>query len=192
MEAHMDETREIHQRLFFALWPSDEERRALARWRDGLPVRRGRATRPGDLHLTLAFAGDVDGPTRACMEREAEHVRGEPFSFSLDRVGQFRRGLLWTGPTDCPAALIELAGRLAEVLRDCGVTPDPKPFHPHVTLFRRADGVRAPLDPPRLPWQVDQFCLVHSRPGEGYAVVKTYALCGDVPPSLSEPSASME
>ncbi len=187
----MEETLDTPQRLFFALWPSDEARAALAGWRDALPRPGGRPTAARNLHLTLAFAGDVDAETRTCLEQAAARVRGEPFSLPLDRLGVFKRGLLWTGPADCPAALSTLAGDLAGVLRDCGVRPDPRPFHAHITLIRRMNGRLPGVDPPGLTWQAKAFCLVRSRPGQGYEVLKTYPLQGAPPGSLSERSGSM-
>jgi RNA 2',3'-cyclic 3'-phosphodiesterase len=195
----MDETHDITsppppptQRLFFALWPSDEERRALVGWRDTLPDLRGRLVPDGNLHMTLAFAGNVDIETRDCLEQRAADVRGEPCVVDLDRLGRFSRGLLWIGPRTCPAPLADLAQSLARVLQDCGLRPDPRPFHPHVTLAR---GTRNPLpevSPPGGVWRLDAFCLVRSRPAQGYEVLKTYSLCGDGPGSLSEHSDSMK
>jgi hypothetical protein len=105
----MDETHDITpppqpptQRLFFALWPTDEERSALARWRDTLPDLRGRLVPAGNLHMTLAFAGNVDGETRDCLEQRAAGVRAEPCVVDMDRLGRFSRGLLWVGPGTCP------------------------------------------------------------------------------------------
>lgn len=179
------------QRLFFALWPSEEECAALARWRDALPRSGGRPTADRNLHLTLAFAGDVDAETRDCLEQTAGRVRGEPFILSLDRLGLFKRGLFWTGPRDCPAALSTLAADLAAVLRDCGVRPDPRPFHAHITLIRRMGGRLPEVEPPGLTWQAGAFCLVRSRPGQGYEVLRRYPLQGAPPGSLSERSGSM-
>ncbi|OOG28118.1 2'-5' RNA ligase [Thioalkalivibrio denitrificans] len=188
----MEQTDDHTKRLFFALWPSDEERRALARWRDGLAGVRGRSVPAGNLHLTLAFAGNVDPAVAECLAARAERVRGVPFNLVLDRTGLFRRGLLWAGTQACPEPLAALANDLAAVLADCGIAPDPRPFHPHVTLFRNVRG-RAPVpDPPAQVWRADRFCLVHSRPGAGYAVLKSYPLCGDGPGSLSEHSASVK
>lgn len=195
----MDETLDITpsprlptQRLFFALWPTDEERSALARWRDRLPDLRGRLVPAGNLHMTLAFAGNVDSETRDCLERRAAAVRGEACVLDMDRLGRFSRGLLWVGPRTCPAPLAELAQSLARVLQDCGLRPDPRPFHPHVTLAR---GTRNPLpemSPPGGVWRLDAFCLVRSRPAQGYEVLKTYSLCGEDSGSLSEHSGSMK
>ncbi|WP_018954467.1 RNA 2',3'-cyclic phosphodiesterase [Thioalkalivibrio sulfidiphilus] len=187
----MEETQDTPQRLFFALWPSDEERRALVRWREGQPLSGGRPVPSRNLHLTLAFAGDVDAATRDCLEQGAQQVRGAPFRMTLDRIGLFKRGLFWTGPSLCPPALGDLAAALAGLLADCGLEPDPRPFHPHVTLIRRLPGRLPEVSPPGGVWEADAFCLVCSRPGEGYEVLRTYPL-GDSPPgSLSERSGSM-
>ena len=188
----MEQTDDHPRRLFFALWPSDEERRALARWRDGLAGVRGRAVPAGNLHLTLAFAGNVDPAVAECLAGRAERVRGVPFELVLDLTGLFRRGLFWAGTQACPEPLVALANDLAAVLGECGIARDKRPFHPHVTLFRNVRGRVPVLDPPDQVWRADHFCLVRSRPGAGYAVLKSYPLYGDTPSSLSEDSASVE
>lgn len=192
----MDETADMpptpsRQRLFFALWPDEPARRALLRWGQALPDPGGRPTPGRDLHLTLAFAGAVDEATGLCLEQGASHVQGAPFVLTLERAGVFPGGLLWTGPAGCPPALDALAGSLSGLLLRCGVKPDPRPFKPHVTLIRRVQRAPGDLSPPDVPWRVDHFCLVRSRPGRGYEVLKTYPLCGHDGSSLSECSGSM-
>jgi len=192
----MDETADkpptpSRQRLFFALWPDESVRRALLRWCQAVPDPGGRPMPSADLHLTLAFAGDVDASTGLCLEQGGAGVQGVPFELSLDSAGVFPRGLLWAGPAACPGPLEALAGSLSCLLQRCGLKPDPRPFKPHVTLIRRVQRTPDDLPPPSVLWRVDHFCLVRSRPGRGYEVLKTYPLCGHDGSSLSECSGSM-
>ena len=192
----MDETADnpptpCRHRLFFALWPDETVRKALLRWLKALPDLGGRPVPGGDLHLTLAFAGAVDEATGSCLEQGASHLQGVPFELTLERAGVFPGGLLWTGSADCPAPLDALAGSLCGLLPRCGLKPDPRPFKPHVTLIRRIQRTPGELPPPAVSWRVDHFCLVRSRPGRGYEVLKTYPLCGHDGSSLSECSGSM-
>lgn len=188
----MDEDHDSLQRLFFAIWPSDAERRVLVQWRDGLRRGGGRAVPARNVHLTLAFAGDVDAATRDCLEREAARVHGEAFELTLDRAGVFRRGLLWAGPSECPAELSALAEALERVLVACGVRPDTRPFLPHVTLVRNTRGRLPEGAAPGGVWQTDQFCLVRSRPGRPYEVLRRYPLGTPAAGLLSEHSGSVE
>ena len=82
--------KEARRRIFFALWPDAETRRALVRATRSV-VRRsgGRATPPDNLHVTLAFLGPV---TEVLLER----VRRVPplvsphFELIFDRLGFWR------------------------------------------------------------------------------------------------------
>ena len=195
----MDETHDTpgspdpsRQRLFFALWPSDAERRALVRWRDALPKLRGRFVPAGNLHMTLAFAGSVDAGTRDCLMQRAADVHGEPCAVQLDRLGRFSRGLMWVGPQTCPAPLATLARSLSGLLEDCGLEPDPRPFHAHITLVRAMRSRLPEAAAPNHVWQLDRFCLVCSRPGQGYEVLRTFPLGMQTLGSLSMDSGSME
>lgn len=170
------------ERLFFALWPGEEQRSRLLGVLSALPKHHGREPDPEDLHITLAFLGDVDPERRACAERAADAVRGDPFALLIDRVGYWPRPrILWCGASDRPEPLLRLLGDLNRGLHVCGFVPDRRPFVPHVTLARKARPIDPrPVDPP-LVWAVDAFALVVSRPGErpSYQVLRRWALSYD-------------
>jgi 2'-5' RNA ligase len=172
-------------RLFFALWPGEEQRSRLLAVLSALPRHHGREPHPDDLHITLAFLGDLDPERRACAERAADAVRCKAFSLLLDRVGYWARPrILWCGASDCPEPLLRLLGDLNRGLRACGLVPDSRPFVPHVTLARKASPIDPrPVDPPLL-WPVDAFALVVSRLGErpSYQVLRRWPLSHDASP----------
>jgi 2'-5' RNA ligase len=162
-------------RLFFALWPDDATRAALARSSLAIHgVAGGRATRADSIHLTLAFLGDCDPGRLGELKAAAAGVRVRPFELVLDEAGFWKHNrIAWAGATATPAALETLVSELRTALADAQFAFDPKPFVPHLTLVRKArPGFVMPgLDPTR--WHVNGFVLVRSviRPaGSDYLV----------------------
>ncbi len=164
------------ERLFFALWPGPTVRAALARRaREACAGLRGRPTPADNLHVTLAFLGDLDAERRACMEAVAGRLPFEPFDLVLDRLEYVPRNrILWLGAGELPMPLARLAGGLNAGLRECGHEPERRPFRAHITLMRKLDRPPRHLAPEPLAWHVDGFALVRSRlapEGAHYEVV---------------------
>jgi len=92
-----------------------------------------------NLHLTLAFLGEVH-PRRFNEIKNAMTIPGcAEFDFVLSGFGKFARGgesLYWRGINNCPA-LKRLQAQLSSNLRSAGFELDSKPFRPHITLARR-------------------------------------------------------
>jgi len=151
-------------RLFFALWPPDAARIALAREASQLALRcGGRAVAENRIHLTLAFLGDVPDSRVANAVSAAEAVSGAVFSAVFDHVGSFSRSdAAWAGLSRPPEALLGLAANLANRLRESGFVLEKRPFAAHVTLVRRIlrKVERAPLEP--IAWETRAFALVES------------------------------
>jgi RNA 2',3'-cyclic 3'-phosphodiesterase len=169
-------------RLFFALRPDAAQRAVLADWSAQLPPCHGRRVPADNIHLTLAFLGETEAERQDCLERAAGGVRSPPFELVVDRVGYFARArVLWVGPTQPPPALPQLVEQLNRALSPCGYVPEPRPFHPHVTLARKARPPRVELAPPHCVWHVDRFCLMVSESAAGgarYRVIREYPLNG--------------
>lgn len=136
----------------------------LALHTNGLVPAGARAVAPENLHLTLAFLGNVPASGRACLEQAAGTIRCQPFELVLDRMGYFQRPqLFWLGPARMPEALLALVAALQQVQRRCVGEPEARPFRAHVTLarkVRREPDLRAPA---ALHWPVDRFSLVRSQ-----------------------------
>lgn len=128
-------------RAFFALWPDAGAGGALASLaREAARRTRGRAARPENLHLTLAFLGDVAVGRVAALSAIglAAGLRVPPFSLTLDRMGTFRgSGITWAGASAAPRELGELVRQLRDALTAGGFAIDRRAFLPHVTLARR-------------------------------------------------------
>lgn len=165
-------------RLFFALWPDESVRAALADRAAALhAVCGGRPTRSGNLHLTLAFLGNVDDRRVAEVGHAAGEVAPRAAILLLDRIGFWKR-LAWAGASAVPGPIEELVLDLRDALTRSRIDFDPKAFVPHVTLLRDA---RQPQEIPTFApilWNVDGFALVRSPAGRGaaYEVLDSWTL----------------
>ena len=152
-------------RLFLALWPDDAVRAQLAaaqrRW--AWPARAA-CVPPGRLHLTLHFLGDVgEGAARALMA--SLPPLADPFTLRLERVALWPQGVAVLEPAVLPAGLAALHAELAALLRAQGLRVESRPFRPHVTLARSAQGALPPAGSPPVQWRVGAYALVHSIAG---------------------------
>ena len=152
-------------RLFFALWPPREAADALHEW--ALAVQRqcgGRVVRAENIHLTLAFLGDV-------AEKPAVAIQGDRHSLPIEQARYWAHNqIVWVGPHATPAPL----EALADVLKT-----ETRKFAAHVTLIRKArdPGHLPPLPP--VDWPVHEVLLVQSvlgGQGPRYEVLERFAL----------------
>ncbi len=162
-------------RLFFALWPDAAARSALARYaQDAQAACGGRLMRPPNLHVTLAFIGDVDAARLDAILAAASTVAPRRLVLDIDRVEYWRHNrIVWAGASAVPDALVALVDELRAALDAAGVRYDRKAWVPHATLLRDA---RAAALPPLAPvaWPVEGFVLVKSVPGADYAIVREW------------------
>jgi 2'-5' RNA ligase len=152
-------------RLFFALWPDEAVREQLVLWsRELRAVCGGRPTRAENLHVTLAFLGNVDDARVAEVERAAGEVRPCGVSLVLDQPGYWKHNrIAWAGASAVPAELDAMVVDLRSALSRSNIGFDGKKgFVSHVTLLRDAREPRAmpALEP--IEWRLDGFALVQS------------------------------
>jgi 2'-5' RNA ligase len=151
-------------RHFFALWPDEPAREALAPLAQRVASEGGgRPVPAANLHLTLVFLGEVPQDRVEVARRAASAFHGSAFDLSLDRVGAFARAAVgWAGPSTVPEELFRLQASLEAALRAAGFTIDDRPFAPHLTLARKQ--VRpvpaAAIEP--VTWRAGRFALVRS------------------------------
>jgi 2'-5' RNA ligase len=193
------------RRLFFALWPDEAMREALARaTREAARASGGRPVPAANLHVTLAFLGSVPErrlPRLAAIARRAgEPTRAEGpapadgktgLELVFEQLEYWRTAhLLCALPVRPPAPVAALARRLQERLAEDGFAPDRNttqsagfniavPFRPHVTLARKA------LRPPRsmemeaVTWSFLELALVESKTlpeGAAYRVLESFTV----------------
>ena len=138
-------------RLFVALPTDAAARAALRDYQASLHALglRGSETRPENLHITLAFLGEL--PDAAPVIEAMRAVRSSgPLSLLLDRPGRFQQrdgALLWLGPGR-DGAVRKLAAALKTELRRRELPTQERPYQAHITLIRRVKNGDAL---PRLP-----------------------------------------
>ncbi len=152
------------RRLFFALWPGEEQRAALVRRLQALvPQGHGRPQAPGQWHVTLVFLGSVPEDRLAAVHAAAADVRAAPFELVFDAVEYWRRpavSCLVAGQS--PPALEALVAQLRAGLTARGFAIERRPFRAHLTLARKltCPPSAGPCEP--LLWPAAGFALVES------------------------------
>jgi len=185
-------------RLFVALWPPAEVvehlRTAVAEAaeRVGVPSRLRWVPAP-QLHLTVAFLGEVDQPRQARTEARLGRVCGRypPLTLSLAGAGRFGERILFVKVGGDREQLGRLAMSVSAAARRAGLAMEDRPWRAHITLARaRPDGgglrelARALDDYRSDPWTAGELQLVHSRLGAGenrgssYQTVARWPLSG--------------
>jgi 2'-5' RNA ligase len=168
-------------RVFFALWPDEAARAALARLAANMRGECGGRTVPArNLHLTLAFIGNIHADRAARLLEIAANVAAPSFAMTLDAVGYWRHNrIVWAGPRECPIPLRRLVAALESALRDGNVRFDERPYAPHVTLLRDARAAPLAQATDGIAWRADDFALVRSVRGDGgplYEVIGRWPL----------------
>lgn len=140
----------------------------------------GRGVRPANLHLTLAFLGDVAVSRVPSFMDALDAVHGERFVLELDSCGYWRHNrIVWAGAAQCPPALSRLVEALADALHPHGFRREAREYRAHVTLLRDARrGPRAGLPQP-VEWRASDFALVQSVRRErtpAYEILKSWPL----------------
>jgi len=155
-------------RCFLAAWPHATTRLALAAVLDDVHqrVEHRRAARVDDLHLTLAFIGELSDDTARAIARAVEATRFEPFEWQIDQLGMFEpAGVVWAGADAESAAsrpLLELADDLRLLLVRLRTPYDARALNPHVTLLH---GVRHRFKTEHIAsiaWPIDSVALYRS------------------------------
>ena len=162
-------------RLFFALWPPRETAQALAAW--AAEVQRetgGKVTATENIHLTLAFLGDVE-PEAAIVA--ARRVKGRRHRLPIETAKYVRRNeMVWVAPAAMPEPLADLVASLQGELRAASFRLEERPFAAHVTLIRKARPPKALPALPPVEWPADEFALIRSRTSPKGPVYEPVAL----------------
>ncbi|HEY3178197.1 MAG TPA: RNA 2',3'-cyclic phosphodiesterase [Casimicrobiaceae bacterium] len=161
----MERSMEPHKlRLFFALVPDAAVQASLGGIaRDVALHAGGRAIVDANIHLTLAFIGDVHRDRADSLREILRALPSEQFVLALDCIGTFRNSqIAWIAPSTIPAALLELQSSLAAALAANDFPVEERPFHAHVTLARRCARNIARTRHIPVEWRVERVALMAS------------------------------
>ncbi len=170
------------QRLFFALWPEESVRKALVAAMEPMkPKLAAQWIRPANLHITLAFLGDVEAERVGAAYAAADAVSSSGFELSLDTLAHWRKPQILCLSPSAPVPILErFTAELAGQLQTAGFTLDKRPYRPHLTLARKAASLPADAHLERpIPWKSNAFVLVESSQdsrGSCYSILKTWPL----------------
>jgi 2'-5' RNA ligase len=144
---------------------------------------------PENFHMTLRFAGDVDGVTARNFMLTLGEIAGVRFKLRLTGLGSFggrRPRGIFAEVTPC-GALETLQRAHERAARAAGLPPEPRNFKPHVTVARlrgsRPGAVADYLERQGRftsePFEVSRFVLYSARASVGggpYVVEAAYPL----------------
>lgn len=180
-------------RLFVALIPPaeivDEVVAAIGSAQTVGPTLRW--VRREQLHLTLAFLGEVGDDALRGLTARLHRVANRHASVTLSFAGGGRFGdrVLWTRVHGDREQLRRLAESVAAAARRSGISIDDRPYRPHLTLARSREPVD--LRPPVAAlgafagssWTAEQLHLVRSHLGRvaTYETLYSWPLAGRNP-----------
>jgi 2'-5' RNA ligase len=139
-------------RLFAAINFNSDTRKRLIALREELRScsQNGNFSHDDNLHLTLAFIGEVIPKNVDKIKAIIDTVTFAPFPAGIDRLGTFSRGTLWWAGLREDKPLMWLQREVEHKLALCGFEMDGRDYHPHITLGREiVTGTK--------PWEIEPF-----------------------------------
>lgn len=152
-------------RLFFALWPNDAERAALAAWQPPLlELCGGKAMRADTLHATLVFLGEVAKHRLEALRLAAQETGFVNFKLSFETARYWGHNhIVYAAPDSVPLQLSALVNELESKLHKHRFRFEQRSYKPHVTLLRHAKWSDMELPPmPAVHWHINDFVIVQS------------------------------
>lgn len=127
-------------RLFYAVLFDTDVKQKLSEIQKVLRENtlRGNFTLYDNLHLTLAFIGEVSTSRAKALLQIARSLEVTPFELRFNGLGRFKRDggdILWAGVEE-NRNLASLYRRLCESLKSAGFEIEKRKYTPHLTLAR--------------------------------------------------------
>jgi 2'-5' RNA ligase len=181
-------------RLFIAIELPDDCKKELGRLRTH-DIPGARWVPAEQIHLTLAFLGEVDEEASKRLISRLELIKTAGFQLCLAGTGCFpdrrRPRVLWVGVRREPL-LVNLATMVHDTVLACGIPQEERAFSPHLTLarmkFPAAAAASAFLDKHSTlelkPFAVTEFTLFQSKlspKGAEHIQLKSFPLSGQPP-----------
>jgi len=152
-------------------------------------VRGVRWLEPRQMHLTLAFLGNVGTEIQEALSEKLRAISWKSFFLPLLGLGTFpTKGwpkIIWIGVGSGHPHLFQLHKRVQEALLAVGLEPDLRSFHPHITLARCRDVSPQTIRPFLKSHanfdagltHVESFCLNSSQLTSAGSVYTTELIC---------------
>jgi 2'-5' RNA ligase len=177
----------IMHRLFVAIRPPEAIRDLLVDAMDDSADFRWQGDE--QLHLTLRFIGEVDPLLAEDLAIALSRIHSPRFALRIAGTGRFDQsnsGALWAG-VEPKEPLAALAAKIERACQSCGLRPERRAFHPHITLARwkgrrsreAASFLERSASLASDPFDVGAFTLFESRlsrHGAQYEEVERYPL----------------
>lgn len=159
-------------RLFIAVEIPDALKKTIGSLQVDIP---GARWVPAEqIHLTLAFLGEVEEAAVERLNEELARIKGPEYELCFSGTGCFpnrhRPRVLWLGLEPHPH-LQALAAKVRKAVLACGILQEERPFSPHITLARlklsssrESDAFLDQQQKHKLPpFSVREFTLFQSR-----------------------------
>ncbi len=171
------------KRLFFALWPTVEITQSIKQNTDQIKKSiSGKFVASSNWHITLAFLGNIDSKTRACLIEQANKIKCTPFSIKFNNILYFKNpkilcyGLNKNTDTKDLNLLVQAC---KEIQNKCGLQSETRQFLPHITIVRKVKKPQTEIKINPTSWQANEFVLVSSElseKGSVYTVLNRWTL----------------
>ena len=130
----------IKKRIFFALWPSEKQRRnidaAIEPYRSSLA---GKWTDRGNWHVTLVFIGGFPEDDIPALQAAADNIQCPAIKLGFERIDFWKRPKIMCLQSDfVPDQLIDLVRSLGSAAKSFGFKPEKRPYRLHLTIARKA------------------------------------------------------
>lgn len=150
-------------RLFLALWPDDTIRKRIVTRMARYSDLNAKWVKPDNIHLTLAFLGNVQAERVAKMIHVLSSLQFESFNLNVDYIYYVHRSrMLWLTASKPSTSLLTLVNSISQGLEECGFAREKRPFSAHVTLARKVP-IKVSCQPTSIiEWPISSYCLVES------------------------------
>jgi RNA 2',3'-cyclic 3'-phosphodiesterase len=127
---------------------------------------------PESWHITLQFLGNT--PEYECIVARLKELLSPPLPVQLEDLGFFERAGVFFAAVRLTPELEALQQRVTAATGLCGLIPETRPYHPHITLARsKSKGVKAlralkgriHREPRFTDFVAEEFVLYESVPG---------------------------
>jgi len=172
------------QRLFFALVPDEATRERIVGVAAALRLEAGSRLVPrNNLHMTLAFVGEVPSPQVPALLQVGGEQRMDPFRLRFADTEYWPKPeVVVAAARTFPDAVLGFWQRLHRDLASHQWALAPKRFRPHVTLARKVPQAPVFQAMSSFDWTAREFSLMRSDTSgsePAYTVVATWPLLDD-------------